>query len=290
MAILVDDTSAFGHYSPGPVRRRFHASMNEIYKAGWLGRRLFGRLRWLERLCSSRTREIVDVERFGLRWRLYRRGNVADARLLLRPDAFEPAEIKSIIDLVEPGFTFVDVGANCGFYALRIARAVAGSGRVIAIEPHPEMRRRLACNAGLNPAFPVRILGCAVGDSRGTGRLQENERNLGETRVSDKGSIGVEIRTLLDIAAAEKLKRIDAVKVDVEGFEDRVLEPFLRDAAPAAAPTTDRRRTTLERRLGNRLADPCRCPRLPRPDSHPPGQPHPGPAAMIVAIHLAAAL
>ena len=228
--VAVDDTSPFGRYSPGSPRRWFHAFMNEIYKAGWVGRRVFGRLRWLERLCSSRTREIVDVERFGLRWRVYRRGNVADSRLLLRPDAFEPEEIASIVDLAEPGFTFVDIGANCGFYSLRVARAIGGSGRVIGIEPHPGMRRRLAFNASINPALPVRILGCAVGDRAGPGRLAEGTRNLGQTRVSGQGSIEIEIRTLSDIAAAENLERIDAIKVDVEGFEDRVLDPFLRDA------------------------------------------------------------
>ena len=236
MAVLVDDTSPFGRYSPGPVRQRFLAAMNEIYKAGWAGRRAFGRLRWLERHCSSRTREIVDVERFGLRWRLYRRGNVADSRLLLRPDAFEPAEIAAIVDLAGPGFTFVDIGANCGFYALRAARAAGGSGRVIAIEPHPGMRRRLAFNASINPAFPVRILGCAVGDRAGPGKLAEGTRNLGQTRVSEQGPIEIEIRTLSDIAAVENLNRIDAIKVDVEGFEDRVLDPFLRDAPDELLP------------------------------------------------------
>ena len=236
MAILVDDTSSFGRYSPGLVRRRFDASMNEIYKAGWLGRRIFGRLWRLEQMCSSRTREIVDVERFDLRWRLYRRGNVADLRLLLHPDAFDSTEIKSIIDLTEPGFAFIDIGANCGFYSLRIGHALGGAGRVIAIEPHPEMRRRLAFNASINPVFPILILSCAVGDRTDTGRLLEGERNLGETRVSDRGSIDIEIRTLSDIVEAEKLERIDALKVDVEGFEDRVLDPFFRDAPDPLLP------------------------------------------------------
>ena len=236
MPIPVDDTTPFGSYGPGFLRRRVHASMNEFYKAGWLGHRIFSKLRWMERLCSSRTREIVDVERFGLRWRLYRRGNAADSRLLLRPDAFEPTEIGLILDFARPGFIFVDIGANCGFYALRVARAAGGTGQIIAIEPHPGMRQRLTYNASKNPACPIRILGCAVGDHPGSSRLLEGARNLGETRVSDKGSIDVEIRTLADIAAAEKLERIDAIKVDVEGFEDRVLDPFLRDAPEALLP------------------------------------------------------
>ena len=40
----------------------------------------------------------------------------------------------------------------------------------------------------------------------------------------------------MDIAAAEKLERIDAIKVDVEGFEDRVLDPFFRDAPESLLP------------------------------------------------------
>ena len=232
MPILVDDSSPFGTYASGSIRRNFHASMNNIYKAGWVGRRLFGRLRWLERLCWSHTGGIADVERFGLRWRLYQRGNVADSRLLLRPDAFEPAEIGSILGVVDSGFTFIDVGANCGFYSLRIADGVAGfeTGQVIAIEPHPGLRQRLVFNVSVNSALVIRILDCAVGDHNGTARLQVGERNLGQTRIAEQGTIDVEVRTLLDIVMAEKLERIDAIKVDVEGFEDRVLDPFFRHA------------------------------------------------------------
>lgn len=233
MSIPVDVTSPFGTFSPSFVCRRCDEWRNGILETSWMGRRLLGRLRRpMERLCWSRARSIVDDVRFGLRWRLYRSGNWADSRLLLHPDAFDPTEIRSIIDLVEPGFTFVDVGANCGFYSLRIADVLAGTttGRVIAIEPHPEMRRRLAFNARINPACRVHIVGCALGDRTGKARLLESESNLGRTRVSDRGSIEVEIRTLLDIVAAEDLERIDAIKIDVEGFEDRILDPFFRDA------------------------------------------------------------
>ncbi len=214
--------------------------MNEIYKAGWIGRRIFGRLRSLDRLCSSRSGGIVDVERFGVRWRLYPRGNVADSRLLLRPDAFEPVEIASILSLVNPDFVFVDVGANCGFYALRVARAAAsaGGGQIVAIEPHPSMRQRLEFNVGLNAARSVHVLGCAVGDRNGMAKLSEGAKNLGTSRISGDGSIDVELRTLLDIATARRLERIDAIKVDVEGFEDRVLDPFLRDAPDDLLPRT----------------------------------------------------
>ena len=74
------------------------------------------------------------------------------------------------------------------------------------------------------------ILDCALGDRNGTAKLLEGARNLGETRISEQGSIEVEVRTLLNVALTENLRRIDAIKVDVEGFEDRVLDPFFREA------------------------------------------------------------
>ena len=43
--------------------------------------------------------------------------------------AFELSEFRSIDHLFKPGFAFVDIGANCGFFALRGANVLAGSRR-----------------------------------------------------------------------------------------------------------------------------------------------------------------
>ena len=121
MTALVDDNSPFGTYRPNAAQRRLYRVTPAPYRGGWIGKRIFGRLRWLDRLVASG--EIADVERFGLRWRLYRRGNVSDSRLLLRPGSFDPVEMNLLRQRVRPGFAFVDVGANCGFYAVRVAAA-----------------------------------------------------------------------------------------------------------------------------------------------------------------------
>lgn len=231
MTALVDDSSRFGTYRPNAAQRRLYRLMPALYRGGWTGKRIFGRLRWLDRKLASRG--IADVERFGLRWRLYRTGNVSDSRLLLRPDSFDPVETDLLLRRVRPGFAFVDVGANCGFYAIRIA---AAGGRVIAVEPHPEMFRRLQFNAGLNPGHALRLLQCAVGDRPGEIGIVEDSRNLGRTRIDGTGAIRTEMRPLLDIVRAEGLDRLGALKVDVEGFEDRVLAPFLEEAPDGLLP------------------------------------------------------
>src|SRR5438552_10185567 len=44
--------------------------------------------------------------------------------------------VASVIDQLHEG-TFVDVGANVGFFTVRAARLLGAKGHVIAIEPHP---------------------------------------------------------------------------------------------------------------------------------------------------------
>jgi len=63
-----------------------------------------------------------------------------------------------------PGLVAVDVGANSGYYALTLAHRCQAT--VVAYEPDPEARQRLARNLSLNPqnASWVDIRGTAVGD------------------------------------------------------------------------------------------------------------------------------
>ena len=55
-------------------------------------------------------------------------------------------------------------------------------------------------------------------------------------RISEDGSISVEMLPLIDILDAEGFDRLDGLKVDVEGFKDRVLVPFFRDAPDSLLP------------------------------------------------------
>lgn len=206
--------------------------MNASLDRGWLGRRLFGRLRRLEPFLFGET--IVDTQRFGLRWRLYQADNGGEKVVLLRPHRWERVEQGWILDCARSNFAFIDIGANCGVYALRAARA-AKEGKIVAIEPNPTVLARLRFNARLNPDYPVRILGCAVGDRTGTARFSAPEAlDLG--RVTCDGPMEVEMRTLLDILKAEGFEKLDALKVDVEGYEDRVLAPFLAEAPDRLLP------------------------------------------------------
>ncbi len=213
-----------------------YCAMSRIYGCGYVGRRVFGRLQWFERKFLAGQSDVVDVARFGLRWRLNRFGNVSESRLLRRPDSFEVEEIEFVLEMAFDDFVFIDVGANCGYWSLMVAKQLSGSGAVIAIEPQPIMMERLRYNAEINGIKLAGIHECVVGEGVGWTWMEVDERNLGRTRVSERGALKVEMKSLLAIVVGHELRRIDAIKVDVEGHEDRVLAPFLRDAPEALLP------------------------------------------------------
>jgi hypothetical protein len=67
-------------------------------------------------------------------------------------------------------------------------------------------------------------------------------RNSGESSVkvvasSQARAIRVPATTLLDLLGKERLDHLDAIKLDVEGAEDIVLEPFFRDAPESLYPS-----------------------------------------------------
>ena len=59
---------------------------------------------------------------------------------------YEPQETAILRELLKPGMTFVDVGANWGYFTLVGAHLVGPSGRVISLEPEPRLFRLLVSN------------------------------------------------------------------------------------------------------------------------------------------------
>ncbi len=71
---------------------------------------------------------------------------------------------RAIQELVQPGWTAYDVGANVGYISLMLAGAVGETGRVIAFEALPANIERLGVNMALNGLLPrVQIIPAAVG-------------------------------------------------------------------------------------------------------------------------------
>jgi FkbM family methyltransferase len=123
---------------------------------------------------------------------------------------------------------FIDVGAGIGMYSLRIAK-VMQNGTVIACEPDPRSYYYLLKNIRYNKLYNVKPLRVALSNKTGRVRLLMFERpgwssitTLHKARVI--GEVEVETTTLDRLVEDLKLRRVDLVKIDVEGAEINVLE------------------------------------------------------------------
>jgi len=71
------------------------------------------------------------------------RADCSVAKEIIERHHCEPEVTKLLEKLIEPGQTFVDIGANVGYFTLRGSRLVGPTGRVIAVEPFSENRRSI---------------------------------------------------------------------------------------------------------------------------------------------------
>jgi FkbM family methyltransferase len=182
----------------------------------------------------------LDVETWDIRMRLDPRRNITEKRLLLSPSRFELEEREILRACLVSGDRFVDIGANIGAYTLWAAKVIGPSGMGVAIEPQPSVLARLRANIALNRDFQVQIFPCGAGPREASMRLSIGSTNEGgasmATREGGGNSVDVAIRPLLDMIEEAGLDRIDALKIDIEGFEDQALIPFFKTAPQSLWP------------------------------------------------------
>jgi FkbM family methyltransferase len=187
----------------------------------------------LSRLLNLLRSGPLDVKYQGAAFRFHHQGSATERGALLNPD-YNIEELKFLRAHVRPGGVFVDVGANVGTYALALARDVGAEGKVIAIEPHPVTHARLAFNRAASGFDQAKLVQAAAGADDGELLIETDGDNLGASHIVTSDASGKSIRVpslrLLRILEQAGATHVDALKIDVEGFEDRVLTGFFRDA------------------------------------------------------------
>jgi FkbM family methyltransferase len=83
----------------------------------------------------------------------------------IRCRTFEPFEVQLFKELIEPGMTVLDIGANIGHYTLLAATVVGSEGRVYALEPNPRAVKSLAANVKANRLSNVTVIRKLASDS-----------------------------------------------------------------------------------------------------------------------------
>jgi FkbM family methyltransferase len=160
-------------------------------------------------------------------------------RLFLNPDCqvvtpaiaqtgvWESTETHWILENIEEGDIFLDIGANVGYYTVIAARVVGDTGRVYAFEPDPASFAFLDRNVRLNGFQNVTLELKAASDQNGAIKLYLDDRNKGDHRIyqTEKERPSVDIEAVaLDDYFRDDVGRIDFVKIDTQGAEMLILQ------------------------------------------------------------------
>lgn len=139
--------------------------------------------------------------------------------------AFEPGTVCAFKSRVQPGHTVLDVGANVGCHTMLLSRLVGDSGTVIAFEPMPQAFAKLSRNLSLNPwARNVRLERLALSALSGqriNAAFKTSWPLFGSPKPAQRDSITTE--TLDTYSSKSKIERVDFIKLDVDGYERKVL-------------------------------------------------------------------
>ncbi len=196
----------------------------------------------------------VDICVDGMKLRCRFIDNYSEKKFVFTPWRYDWQERKLLSRALEKGGIFIDIGANVGLYTLTAQKAMTGKkGKILAIEPNPEVLERLNFNLGANIAGfdrqpEVIVLNIGVADRETTFTLNVDGSNLGASSIVDKNrakpkkqnavskTVEIHCRPLLDVLQEHSINAIDALKIDIEGAEDIALVPFFEKAPDSLLP------------------------------------------------------
>ncbi len=146
--------------------------------------------------------------------------------------------------LVQPGDTVIEAGANIGGHTVPLAKRVGPTGRIYAFEPQRLIHHMLCGNLALNEIENTFALAVALGEQAGQVRMPllhyGADENYGGVSVGSDAGEAVAMGTV----DALRLDRLDLLKADVEGAELLALrgaEATLKRHWPALYIENDRR-------------------------------------------------
>lgn len=191
-------------------------------------------------------RQRVARSRFGNRFNVDTQDLIQ--RYIYMFGVWEPHMTRWLQGRLAPGDTFIDVGANIGYYSVLASRLVGDGGRVVAIEASPAFHRRVLQQVKLNDLGNVRAINGAVSDERKTLTfVLASSANMGANSIVPydgpaESSFDIEAMPLAELLESDEIATARVIKIDVEGAEGSVVRgmaPMLDKLRPDAEITVE---------------------------------------------------
>jgi FkbM family methyltransferase len=146
---------------------------------------------------------------------------------------YEPNEFYYLSQVLHPGMTFVDIGANDGIYSLFASKCVGEEGLVLAFEPSQREFKNLQENIALNQLSNIKTFQLALSNTEGFTTLKiANFEHSGQNTFGDfvhdvvacEQIESVPVQRLDSVIETADIQTIDVIKIDIEGAEFSVLQ------------------------------------------------------------------
>lgn len=146
---------------------------------------------------------------------------------ILMSGTWEPNVDRVLCAYARPGMHIVDVGANMGYYTVKLASIVGAGGTVFAFEPNPEVFDVCLENLKINGLTAhAKVMPIALGDAKGTATLTRSRSNMASANLLAEQDADVSFPVKVDTldAALANGRPVDLIKLDAEGFESFILK------------------------------------------------------------------
>jgi len=129
--------------------------------------------------------------------------------------AEESMDIYNVAGLIRKGDTVLDCGADVGTFTR--AALQRGAAKVVSIEPSPAKQECLRLTFAREVAEGKVIL-CPRGVWN-----EESTMYLDDDRLSESNGVSVPLTTIDKIVSDLRLERLDLIKMDIEGAEEKAI-------------------------------------------------------------------
>ena len=220
--------------APPGLRDDLFAAVNRVFPTERLSRSepLAGVWRTLFYAIGPQRPFVLRTERYRV-WAnpLHPKRGGDNTRALIRRGRWEGFATDIFEAHVKPGGCVIDAGANFGHYAMTAASIVGPTGAVFAFEPEPGTYALLAANVALNGYTQVRPERAGVSDTSGQLDLTVDDDSAGghsflaEATKKQGRTVKTPVFSLDDyMAQTAPNRRVDMIKIDVQGLELQVME------------------------------------------------------------------
>ena len=162
---------------------------------------------------------------------------------ILNTQSFDQEEVDDVLKILNlrrahygDNVIALDCGANIGVHTIEWAKHMYGWGNILSFEPQEKIYYALAGNITLNNCFNVKAYNFALGDYDGTIDIPELnyfksssfgsfelEKNAGNEFIGQTVDYNKTLKIQIITLDSLNLKRVDLLKIDVEGMEEKVL-------------------------------------------------------------------